>query len=123
MRDSLSTVFIDDAETPNRNTSVLYEGVAADFLGRYPGIDPAWDEEWRRYTDGCVDLWIEWCEADNTIKVRLEHWEIHKLAERYGDESSTAALTEALSGRGDMEARVEVFAEIVERSFAAASTR
>jgi hypothetical protein len=59
---------------------VLYEGVLADFLGRYPGLDPVWDEDRRRIKDGYVDLWIQWSEVDGTIDVRLEHWELRQLS-------------------------------------------
>lgn len=60
----LNGVYDDNADPPNRNTSVLYEGVVSDFLARYPGLDPVWDEEWRSHVGGCVDLWINWSEVD-----------------------------------------------------------
>ena len=117
----LNGIYDDDAEEPNRHTSVLYEGVVADFLARYPGIDPVWDEEWRGQTDGCVDLWIKWSEVDNTIDVNLEHWTVRALAERYGDDSSVEAMEAALSGSDDMHSRVETIAGILEKSLVAAS--
>ena len=84
----LNDVYDEHAASPNRITSVLYEGRVSDFLARYPGLDPVWDEEWRKNTDGCVDLWIKWSEADDRIESNLEHWEIPELAARYGDELS-----------------------------------
>jgi hypothetical protein len=119
----LNGVYDKDAEPPNRNVSVLYEGVVSDFLARYPGLDPVWDEDWRKRADGCVDLWIKWSEAAGAIEVTLEHWAIRKLADRYGDESSVAAVEAALRGPGDMETRIEVIARILERSLSAASSR
>lgn len=80
---------------------MLYEGVVSEFLARYPGLDPAWDEEWRRHTEGCVDIWIKWSESDNSLQASLEHWEIRELAERYGDESSAMELDTALKGPGE----------------------
>jgi hypothetical protein len=80
----------------NRNTSVLYEASVSDFLAHFPGLAPVWDEEWRKTTDGCVDLRIKWSEADDTIESNLEHWEIPELAARYGDESSVTAVQDAL---------------------------
>jgi hypothetical protein len=120
---SLNGVFDDEADPPNRNVSVLYEGVVADFLARYPGLDPVWDEEWRSHGDGCVDLWIKWSVADDVIDVNLEHWEIRELANRYGGDSSVTAVETALRGPGDTAERVEVIATILERSLTAASTR
>jgi hypothetical protein len=119
----LNGVYDDDAEPPNRNVSVLYEGVVSDFLARYPGLDPVWDEDWRKHADGCVDLWIKWSEAADDIEADLEHWPIRKLAERYGGESSVAAVEAALRGPGDMQKRIEVIATILERSLSAASSR
>ena len=103
----LNDVYDDQAAAPNRNTSVLYEGRVSDFLARYPGLDPVWDEEWRKNTEGCVDIWIRWSEADDAIESNLEHWEIPELAARYGDESSVTAVHEALQP-GDIEKRTEV---------------
>ena len=102
---------------------MLYEGVVADFLARYSGLDPVWDEDWRRHADGCVDLWINWSEATSAIEIDLEHWTIRKLADRYGDESSVAAVEAALRGPGDMEKRIKVIATILEESLSAASSR
>ena len=110
-------------EPSNRNVSVLYEGVVSDFLARYPGLDPVWDEHWRKHAGACVDLSIKWYEAANAIEVHLEHWAIRKLAERYGDESSVAAVEAALRGPGDIEKRIEVIATILERSLSAASSQ
>lgn len=118
----LNGVCDDDAEPPNRNVSVLYEGVVSDFLARYPGLDPVWDEDWRNHADGCVDLWIKWSEAADAIDVNLEQWPIRKLAERYGDESSVASVDAALRGPGDMAARIEVIARIFERSLSDAAS-
>lgn len=116
-------VYADHAESPNRNVSVLYEGIISDFLARYPGLDPVWDEEWRRNRDGCVDLWIKWSEADDKIESNLEHWEISDLADRYGGQASVRALEGALRGPGDIVERVEVLATILEKSLTAASSR
>lgn len=119
----LNGVYDDDTEAPNRKVSVLYEGVVSEFLSRYPGLDPVWDEDWRNHADGCVDLWIKWSEAADAIDVNLEHWPVRKLAERYGDASSVAAVDDALRGPGDMEMRIEAIARILERSLSAASSR
>ena len=100
---------------------MLYEGRVSHFLARYPGLDPVWDEEWRKNTDGCVNLWIKWSEADDKIESSLEHWEIPELAARYGDELSVAAVKDALQGPGDIEKRVEVIACVLEKSLRAAS--
>lgn len=119
----LNDVYDDRAASPNRNTSVLYEARVSDFLARYPGLDPVWDEEWRKNTDGCVDLWIKWSEADDRLESNLEHWEILQLAARYGDELSVAAVKDALQGPGDIEKRVEVIASVLETSLRAASAQ
>ena len=119
----LNSVSLHDGDPSERGASVLYEGLAADFLSRYPGLDPVWDEEWRRNDDGCVDLWIKWFEVGDIIVVNLEHWGIRKLAERFGDASIEAAVEDALAGPGDMEARVGVIAELLQRSLAKASVR
>lgn len=119
----LNDVYDDRAASPNRNTSVLYEARVSDFLARYPGLDPVWDEEWRKNTDGCVDLWIKWSEDDDRLESNLEHWGIPELAARYGDESSVTAVQEALHGSGDMEKRIEVIASILEKSLRAASAQ
>lgn len=119
----LNDVYDDQGASPNRNASVLYEGRVSNFLARYPGLDPVWDEEWRQNTDGCVDLWIEWSEADDRIESHLEHWEILELAARYGDESLVARVKLALEGPGDIEVRVEVIASVLEASLRAASTQ
>ena len=102
-------------------TSVLYEGIVSDFLTRYPGLDPVWDEDWRRQGDGCVDLWIKWTSTDDSLEVSLEHWTIRELADRYGDESSVEAILTALSGPGEIEARVGTIAEVLRESLAAAA--
>jgi hypothetical protein len=117
----LNGVYEGDEDPPNRNVSVLYEGVVADFLDRYPGLDPVWDEEWRRNTDGCVDIWIKWSEAEDRLEANLEHWEIQKLAERYGDPSSVSEVEGALQGPGDIQQRVEVLSTVLKRSLRAAS--
>lgn len=119
----LNDVYDHHAVSPNRNTSVLYEGRGSDFLARYPGLDPVWDEEWRRNTDGCVDLWITWSEADDRLESHLEHWEIPELAARYDSELSVAAVKDALRGPGEIEKRVEVIASVLEKSLRSASTR
>lgn len=119
----LNDVYDDRAASPNRNTSVLYEGRVSDFLSRYQGLDPVWDDEWRNNTDGCVDLWIKWSEADDRIESSLEHWDISELAARYGDESSVTAVQDALQGPGDIEERIEVIASILEKSLHNASTQ
>lgn len=119
----LNDVYDDHAASPNRNTSVLYEGRVPEFLARYPGLDPVWDEEWRKNTDGCVDLWIKWSEADDRLESNLEHWEIPELAARYGDELTVAAVKDALQGPGDIKKRVEVIASILETSLREASTQ
>jgi hypothetical protein len=77
---------------------VLYEGVLSNFLTRYSGLDPVWDEDRRSHVDGCVDLLIKWSESVGTIEVRLEHWAIREFAERHGGESSVAALEAAMLG-------------------------
>lgn len=117
----LNYVYDDRAASPNRNTSVLYEGRASDFLFRYPGLDPVWDDEWRNNTNGCVDLWIKWSEAEDRIESSLEHWEILELAARYGDESSVEKVQMALEGPGNIEKRAEVIVSLLEKSLRAAS--
>ncbi|MGB8360980.1 MAG: hypothetical protein WCE80_06225 [Acidimicrobiia bacterium] len=97
------------------------EGSVSDLLARYPGLYPAWDEEWHKNTDGCVDLWIEWSEAEDRIESHLEHWEILELAARYGDESSVTRVQLALEGPGDIEERIEVIASVLETSLRTAS--
>jgi hypothetical protein len=116
-------VYGDEAGPPHRRASVLYEGVVADFLARYPGLDPVWDTEWRHRKEGCVDLWLTWSEADDSIEVSLEHWPIARLAEKYGDESAVSSLAAALRGSDDLRARVDVIAALLERSLRAASVR
>ena len=103
-------------------TSVLYEGVVSDLLTRYPGLDPVWDEIGVVEEDGCVDLWIKWTSTDDSLEVRLEHWTIQKLADRYGDESTAEGIDAALSGHGEIEARVRTIAEVLEKSLAAAAS-
>lgn len=117
----LNGVYEAHEDPPHRNVSVLYEGIVPEFLARYPGLDPVWDEEWRSNADGCVDVWIKWSEADDKLEANLEHWDIQELAERYGDESSVAAVEAALEGPGDIEERVEVLTTILKRSLTAAA--
>lgn len=76
-----------------------------------------------RNTDGCVDLWITWSEADDRLESHLEHWEIPELAARYDSELSVAAVKDALRGPGEIEKRVEVIASVLEKSLRSASTR
>ena len=102
--------------------SILYEGLVPDFLDRYPGLDPVWDEEWRQNADGCVDLWIKW-HADGRIVCHLEHWDIGAVAERYGDSLATGDVDAALTGPGEIETRVDVIAILLERALTAASAR
>lgn len=115
-------VYEDPSEPPNRNISILYEGGVADFIERYPGLDPVWDEEWRRHTEGCVDLWIEWSEAQDALACHLEHWEITQLAKRYANASLVNDLPAALSGPGDIDARVEVLTAVLKKALVSAST-
>lgn len=114
-------IYEDDPDPPNRSVSILYEGLVSDFLERYPGLDPVWDDEWRQQREGCVDLWIEWSEADDTLASHLEHWQIAELAKRFGDEASVAEVTSALSGPGDIEHRVETLVGVIRRSLTSAS--
>jgi hypothetical protein len=117
----LNGIYEGPEDPPNRNISVLYEGIVSDFLTRYPGLDPVWDEEWRSHGDGCVDLWIKWSEADDKLEANLEHWDIQKLAERYGDESSVMEVEAAMRGQGEIEKRVEVLTTVIKESIRAAS--
>lgn len=103
--------------------SILYEGLVPDFLDRYPGLDPVWDEEWRQDEHGCVDLWIKWLDGDGRIECHLEHWDIGGVAERYGDSLTAGEVDGALAGPGGIEARVDVIATLLERALAAASAR
>lgn len=114
-------VYENHSDPPDRNVSILYEGVVSDFLERYPALDPVWDEEWRRNRDGCVDLWIEWSEADDALASHLEHWEIIELAGRYGDKSLIGKVESALSGPGAIDRRVEVLVEVIRKALASAS--
>jgi hypothetical protein len=118
----LNGVHDGDEDPPNRTVSVHYEGVVREFLDRYPGLDPVWDEEWRNNMDGCVDIWIKWSEADDKLEANLEHWEISKLAERYGGPPSVTEVEAALHGPGDIQQRVEVLSTILKRSLKVAST-
>lgn len=110
-----------DGDPGEGGVSILYEGLVPDFLDRYPGLDPVWDEEWRQNTDGCVDLWIRWLDADGRIDCHLEHWDIGAVAERYGDSLTAGEVDAALAGPGEMEVRVEVIATLLERALATAS--
>ena len=69
-------VYENGSDPPNRHVSVLYGGVVSDFLERYPGLDPVWDEDWRQHRDECVELWIEWSENEGKLACHLEHREI-----------------------------------------------
>lgn len=93
------------------------------FLPATRGSTPSGDEEWRKNTDGCVDLWIKWSEADDRFESNLEHWAILQLAARYGGELSVAAVRDAIRGPGDIEKRVEVIASVLETSLRAASAQ
>lgn len=104
-------------------TSVLYEGLVGEFLERYPGLDPVWDQQWREQRDGCVDLWLGYHEEDDSISVHLEHWDLIVLARRYGDESAVAEVEAALSGPGGMVDRVEVVARLLEKALSVARTQ
>ncbi len=117
----LNSSQIHDGPEAERGASVLYEGLVPEFLRRYPGLDPVWDEEWRRDDAGCVDLWIKWFEADESITVDLEHWGIRVLADRYGDAATLAAVEAALVGPGDLDPRVGVIADVLKLSLARAS--
>ncbi|MBK5267661.1 MAG: hypothetical protein JJE47_09535 [Acidimicrobiia bacterium] len=70
-----------------------------------------------------MDLWIQWSEAEDTMDVRLEHWGIRQLAERYCDASLVGAVDVALLGPADMASRVDVIARILEQSLAAAGSQ
>ena len=117
----LNSVSLHDGDPSGGGASILYEGHVPDFLMRYPGLDPTWDDEWRRNQDGCVDLWIKWSEADDTIAVHLEHWGIRELAERYGEASTFISVEAALAGPGDFDTRVSVIAALLHRSLVRAS--
>jgi hypothetical protein len=73
MRASHSTVSTKHVKIQLIATSPAYEGIVSEFLARYPGLDPVWDEEWRSNADGYADVWIKWSEADDEPEANLEH--------------------------------------------------
>ena len=69
----------------------------------------------------CVDLWITWTSTDDSLEVRLEHWTIQQLADRYAGELSVDAIHPSLPGPGDIEPRLETIAQVLGNSMAAAA--
>lgn len=112
---------LNDTQIAEDEVSVLFEGVVSDFLGRYPGLDPTWDQEWRSHPGGCVDLWIKWNPVDDVIRVDLEHWPIAQLAERYGDDALRSQLDSAIRSSGPIEKRVAIIADTIETALRGAA--
>ena len=83
-----------------------------------PPVSAVWDDEWHHQENGCVDLWIKWSSDTESLEVDLEHWSIRQLASRAEHGPSIGSVDAALSGPGDIEARIDVIAQVLETAMA-----